>query len=140
METDPVARERITRELKELGYSVSESHAATSPAANQPSPIPETIGAGGISVDTAGHRVIVDSDYVTLAPREYRLLLFLLGNQDRVFSRQQLLVHVWDRDASIGSRTVDVHVRRLRSMLEPYGYEGYIQTVRGAGYRFSLQS
>ena len=99
----------------------------------------ETIAAGGISVDNVGHRVMVDDDYISLAPREYRLLLFLLSNQDRVFSRKQLLGHVWDRDASIGPRTVDVHIRRLRSALEPYGYEGYLQTVRGSGYRFSLE-
>ena len=82
---------------------------------------------------------MVDNDYISLAPREYRLLLFLLSHQDRVFSRKQLLVHVWDRDASIGSRTVDVHVRRLRSALESYGYDRYLQTVRGSGYRFSLE-
>lgn len=140
MESDPITRERITRELKELGYSVSEVSGAAAVPANQPNHIPETIGAGGISVDTAGHRVIVDGDYVTLAPREYRLLLFLLENQDRVFSRKQLLVHVWDRDSSVGPRTVDVHIRRLRSVLEPYKYDRYVQTVRGTGYRFSLNT
>jgi len=140
VETDPVARERITQELRALGYTVGE--AVNEPITQSSVPIQQqdSVTAGGVSIDQVGHRVVVDGDYITLAPREYRLLLFLLSNQDRVFSRQQLLVHVWDRDASIGSRTVDVHVRRLRSMLEPYGYEGYIQTVRGAGYRFSLQS
>lgn len=96
------------------------------------------ISAGGIAIDKIGHRVIVDDTFVTLAPREYRLLLFLLTHQDRVFSRKQLLVYVWDRDAAVGPRTVDVHIRRLRSLLEPYGYDSYLQTVRGAGYRFSL--
>lgn len=98
------------------------------------------ISAGGITVDNVGHRVLIDGTYVSLAPREYRLLLFLLGNQDRVFSRKQLLVHVWDRDVAVGARTVDVHIRRLRSLLEPFGYERYLQTVRGSGYRFSLES
>ena len=77
---------------------------------------------------------------MSLAPREYRLLLFFLSNPDRVFSREQLLVHVWDRDGDVGARTVDVHVRRLRSLLEPFGYDHYLQTVRGSGYRFSLES
>ena len=99
----------------------------------------EKISAGGIAIDNVGHRVAIDGDYVSLAPREYRLLMFLLTQQDRVFSRKQLLVHVWDRDASVGPRTVDVHVRRLRSVLEPYGYDRYLQTVRGTGYRFSLE-
>ncbi len=79
--------------------------------------------AGGITIDDVGHRVAVDGEYLSLAPREYRLLQFLLTNRDRVFSRQQLLVHVWDRDTMVGPRTVDVHVRRLRSLLEPYGFD-----------------
>lgn len=98
----------------------------------------DSISAGGISIDTIGHRVSVNGDYVSLAPREYRLLLFMLTHRDRVFSRKQLLIHVWDRDAAVGPRTVDVHIRRLRSVLESYGYDRYLQTVRGAGYRFSL--
>jgi two-component system phosphate regulon response regulator PhoB len=98
------------------------------------------IDAGGISVDKIGHRVLVDNKVVSLAPREYRLLLFLIGNQDRAFSRRQLLIHVWDRESTVGVRTVDVHIRRLRSVLEPSGYDRYLQTVRGSGYRFSLET
>jgi two-component system phosphate regulon response regulator PhoB len=97
------------------------------------------IEAGGISVDKIGHRVLVDNKVVSLAPREYRLLLFLIGNQDRAFSRRQLLIHVWDRESTVGVRTVDVHIRRLRSVLEPFEYDRYLQTVRGSGYRFSLE-
>jgi len=96
------------------------------------------ISAGGICIDNISHRVSVDNKFVSLAPREYRLLMFLLTHQDRVFSREQLLVHVWDRDATVGPRTVDVHIRRLRSALEPFDCDGYLQTVRGSGYRFSL--
>jgi len=97
----------------------------------------EEMRAGGIVIDNVSHRVFVDGDSITLAPREYRLLLFLMANHDRVFSRRQLLAHVWDRNASVGVRTVDVHIRRLRSILEPYGYDRYLQTVRGSGYRFA---
>jgi two-component system phosphate regulon response regulator PhoB len=96
------------------------------------------ITAGGITVDDPGRRVIVNDTFVSLAPQEYRLLRFLLTHQDRVFSRVQLLLHVWGRDASVGPRTVDVHIRRLRMVLEPSDYDKYIQTVRGSGYRFSL--
>ncbi len=98
------------------------------------------VSAGGIEIDNVSHRVVVDGDFISLAPREYCLLLFLLGNQDRVFSRKQLLVHVWDNDATVGPRTVDVHIRRLRSLFESYGYAKYFQTVRGSGYRFSLDT
>ena len=97
------------------------------------------IKAGAIVIDTVGHRVSVNGNFVSLAPREYRLMLFLLSNQDRVYSRQQLLLHVWDQDTSVGPRTVDVHIRRLRSLLEPFDCQGHLQTVRGSGYRFSIQ-
>ena len=140
LESDPVARARITQELRALGYDVGDSEVVPAHKPEAAFQEPESITAGGVTIDQVGHRVIVDGDFVALAPREYRLLLFLLSNQDRVFSRDQLLVHVWDRDATVGSRTVDVHIRRLRSLLEPYKYERYIQTVRGAGYRFSLKA
>lgn len=100
----------------------------------------QVVSAGGITIDNLGHRVKVDDKYISLAPREYRLLLFMLAHQDRVFSREQLLVHVWDRDSAVGARTVDVHIRRLRSVLEPFEYDKYLQTVRGSGYRFSLKT
>lgn len=98
------------------------------------------LSAGGIAIDTLGYRVSVNGVSVSLAPREYSLLLFLLTNQDRVYTRKQLLVHVWDQDSSVGSRTVDVHIRRLRGVLEPFDCARYLQTVRGSGYRFSLNA
>ena len=140
VDSDPLARARIVKELRELGYEVTESDGREGALEAERSADADVVSAGGISVDSAGHRVVVDSDYVNLAPREYRLLHFLLSYPNRVFSRKQLLVHVWDRDASVGPRTVDVHIRRLRSVLEAYGYDRYIQTVRGTGYRFSLES
>lgn len=100
---------------------------------------PAKLSAGGIAIDDNCRRVVANGKTLTLARREYRLLFFLMQNQERVFSRQQLLVHVWDEQTSIGPRTVDVHIRRLRSSLEAFGFDRYLQTVRGAGYRFSLQ-
>lgn len=97
----------------------------------------ETVTAGGITIDTVGQRVRIDGSYASLAPREYRLLLFMLTNQDRVFTRGQLLMHVWGQNSLAGPRTVDVHVRRLRRVLEPSDYAAFLQTVRGSGYRFS---
>src|SRR6056297_615691 len=98
----------------------------------------DMLSAGEILVDQSSHRVTVAGRPAALAPREYRLMSFLVSNQDRVYSRSQLLIYVWDRDARVGPRTVDVHIRRLRKILEPYGIAHYIQTVRGSGYRFSL--
>jgi len=106
---------------------------AGSPARNRS----RILSAGGICIDTAAQRVTVDGHTIALAPREYRLMLFLLDNEDRVFSRKQLLANVWADAGTVGVRTVDVHIRRLRSLLQASGYDRYFQTVRGSGYRFS---
>jgi two-component system phosphate regulon response regulator PhoB len=67
------------------------------------------------------------------------LLQFFMTHPERVYSRAQLIDLVWGDNVYVEERTVDVHVRRLRQALEPYGYERLIQTVRGAGYRFSTR-
>jgi two-component system phosphate regulon response regulator PhoB len=74
---------------------------------------------------------------VPIGPTEYRLLYFFMTHPERVYTRGQLLDHVWGGGSEVEERTVDVHIRRLRKTLEPYGQEGLVQTVRGAGYRFS---
>lgn len=97
----------------------------------------EVIEEGNISLDSAGHRVTAGGNAVRLGPTEYRLLQFLMSHPDRVYSREQLLDRVWGANVYVEERTVDVHVRRLRKALSPNGADKYIQTVRGAGYRFS---
>ncbi len=74
-----------------------------------------------------------------LGPTEYRLLQFFMEHPERVYSRSQVLDRVWGGNVYVEERTVDVHIRRLRKALEPYGCESLVQTVRGAGYRFSTQ-
>jgi len=74
---------------------------------------------------------------INLSPTEFRLLHFFVTHAERVYSRSQLLDAVWGANAYIEERTVDVHIRRLRKMFEPYDCDVYIQTVRGMGYRFS---
>ena len=86
------------------------------------------------------HRVIADGHAVNLGPTEYRLLTFMMTHSDRVYSRSQLLDRVWGGNVYVEERTVDVHIRRLRKALETSGYDRFVQTVRGAGYRFSAQS
>jgi two-component system phosphate regulon response regulator PhoB len=93
----------------------------------------------GLSLDPVGHRVQVDAEPLSLAPTEFRLLHFFMSNPDRVYSREQLLDHVWGRGVFVEERTVDVHIRRLRKALAERGYDRFIQTVRGAGYRFSIR-
>jgi two-component system, OmpR family, phosphate regulon response regulator PhoB len=91
---------------------------------------------GGIKIDAAAQAVMIDDILVTMGRLEYRLLHFFVSNQNRVYSRQQLLNHVWGVDKFLDERTVDVHVRRLRKRLSLAGYDRYIQTVHGSGYRF----
>lgn len=94
----------------------------------------------GLCVDPVSHRVSANGKVLDIAPTEYRLLHFFMTHPDRAFSRSQLLDHVWGTDAYLEERTVDVHVRRLRMILEPSGHAKYLQTVRGVGYRFSLRN
>jgi two-component system phosphate regulon response regulator PhoB len=99
----------------------------------------EVLSRGGLTVDSAAHRVKVGTEKIDLGPTEFRLLHFFISHPDRVFSRDQLLDRVWGSNVYIDDRTVDVHVRRLRKALSPFGRDKLIQTVRGAGYRFSEQ-
>jgi two-component system phosphate regulon response regulator PhoB len=93
----------------------------------------------GLELDTKGHRVSADGTTVEMGPTEFRLLQFFMSHLERVYSRGQLLDMVWGRGTFVEERTVDVHIRRLRKALSEHGYDGYVQTVRGAGYRFSTQ-
>jgi len=99
----------------------------------------EMTAAGDIVLDAAAHRVTVNGDAVHLGPTEYRLLQYLMTHADRVYSRNQLLDRVWGANVYVEERTVDVHVRRLRKALTTHGVQRHIQTVRGAGYRFSTK-
>jgi two-component system phosphate regulon response regulator PhoB len=93
----------------------------------------------GLRMDMARHCVTVADAEVKMGPTEFRLLHFFITHPERVYSRDQLLDRVWGRNAYIEERTVDVHIRRLRKALEPSGHDQLIQTVRGVGYRFSIQ-
>ncbi|TCZ87010.1 phosphate regulon transcriptional regulator PhoB [Lysobacter sp. N42] len=100
-----------------------------------------SIAVGDLRIDGAAHRVLARSpageQAVQIGPTEYRLLHFFMTHPDRVYSRSQLLDHVWGGSVYVEERTIDVHIRRLRKTLEPHGLDGMVQTVRGAGYRFS---
>ena len=95
-----------------------------------------TISAGAISMDTVSRQVFLDGKPAHIGPTEYRLLECFMKNENRAFSRAQLLDHVWGANVFIEERTVDVHIRRLRKILEKAGLTHYIQTVRSHGYRF----
>ena len=100
-----------------------------------------SVQVGGLRIDGAAHRVFADtstgSTPVHIGPTEYRLLHFFMTHPERVYTRSQLLDHVWGGSVYVEERTVDVHIRRLRKTLEPHRLDPMVQTVRGAGYRFS---
>lgn len=105
----------------------------------------EPLQVDGLHLDPASHRVSINTNPIQLGPTEYRLLKFFLTHQERVYTRSQLLDHVWGGNVYVEERTVDVHIRRLRKALSQGsedgldGHERYVQTVRGAGYRFSAK-
>ena len=91
----------------------------------------------GLRVDPVTHRVTGNGSQLDLGPTEFRLLHFFMTHQERVFNRTMLLDQVWGDHVFVEERTVDVHIRRLRAVLEATGHDRLIQTVRGSGYRFS---
>lgn len=94
---------------------------------------------GDLVLDAVAHRVSIEGRPVELGPTEFRLLQVFMRHPERVYSRSQLIDRVWGGNVYIEERTVDVHIRRLRKALSPGGHDRFIQTVRGAGYRFSRQ-
>ena len=96
-----------------------------------------SIQAGPLRLDAGQQKLLVHQQPVHIGPTEYRLLHFLMSHGNRVYTRNQLLDHVWGGASDIEDRTVDVHIRRLRRALEPFQLESMIETVRGSGYRFS---
>ncbi|NKI34603.1 phosphate regulon transcriptional regulatory protein PhoB [Wenzhouxiangella sp. XN79A] len=100
----------------------------------------DEVAAGQLVLNLASHRVLADGQPVELGPTEFRMLKFFMTHQDRVYSRSQLLDHVWGGGVYVEERTVDVHVLRLRKALAPFGFDKFLQTVRGAGYRFSPEA
>jgi DNA-binding response OmpR family regulator len=95
----------------------------------------EIIACDGLLIDLATCEVTVDGRVVELTFKEYELLKLLAGNRGRVFTRDALLDKIWGYDYLGGDRTVDVHIRRLRSKIEQFGHT-FIETVRNIGYRF----
>lgn len=97
------------------------------------------IEAEGLILDPVSQRLSADGTPLEIGPTEYRLLAFFMSHPERAYTRTQLLDQVWGGNVYVEDRTIDVHIRRLRKVLEPYNYAEFIQTVRGTGYRFSTQ-
>ncbi|MEQ8288444.1 MAG: phosphate regulon transcriptional regulator PhoB [Gammaproteobacteria bacterium] len=93
----------------------------------------------GLTLDPETYRVSANDQIIDISPTEFKLLHFFIGHPERVYSRSQLLDQVWGENVYVEERTVDVHIRRLRKTLEPFGFDKFIQTVRSVGYRFSTR-
>ncbi len=104
-----------------------------------PTAIEAVIDVQGLRLDPVSHRVTVEEQALEMGPTEFRLLHFFMTHPERVYSREQLLNNVWGTNVYVEDRTVDVHIRRLRKAVSGSGHDRLIQTVRGAGYRFSTR-
>jgi two-component system phosphate regulon response regulator PhoB len=102
-----------------------------------PTSLEEAIEVQGLRLDPISHRVTSQGNELDMGPTEFRLLHFFMTHPERVYSREQLLDHVWGTNVYVEDRTVDVHIRRLRKAIGSLGHDRLVQTVRGAGYRFS---
>ncbi|MDX1434621.1 MAG: phosphate regulon transcriptional regulator PhoB [Gammaproteobacteria bacterium] len=120
-------------------FSVRELTARVKAVLRRSAPASEDgpIEVDGLRLDPVSHRVTGEGQPVKMGPTEFRMLQFFMANQERVFTRSQLLDRVWGSNVYVEERTVDVHIRRLRKALSPHGYDRFIQTIHGTGYRFS---
>ena len=100
----------------------------------------QPIEIGGLRLDPVSHRVTGHGRTIRIGPTEFRMLRFFMSHPERVFTRNQLLDRVWGQGVYVEERTVDVHIRRLRKTLAGHGFDWFVQTVHGTGYRFSRQS
>jgi two-component system phosphate regulon response regulator PhoB len=130
--TRALKRDRETRELPARINAVLRRSA--------PNGVDELIEFEGLVLDQGSHRVMVGQRTVALGPTEYRMLEFFMTHPERVYTRDQLLDRIWGGNVYVEERTIDVHIRRLRKALEDFGYDHFVQTVRGSGYRFSART
>jgi two-component system phosphate regulon response regulator PhoB len=134
---DYVVKPFSTRELISRVRAVLRRARSESAQAQAPAPGSERLRVGGLVLDPDERRALADGRPLSMGPTEYRLLRLFMQHPGRAWSRGQLLNELWGNDRAVEERTVDVHIRRLRKALEPTGHAGYVQTVRGHGYRFS---
>lgn len=99
----------------------------------------EPVCQGVLELRPEQHRIFAEGEEIGLGPTEFKLLHFFMQHPERVYSREQILDSVWGQNVYIEERTVDVHVQRLRKALSKCGAKSYVQTVRGTGYRFSVE-
>lgn len=97
---------------------------------------PQPIQIGGLTIDKKSYSVVLNGNSLVLPKKEFELLLFLAQNPNKVFSRDELLFNIWGSDVYVLSRTVDVHIRKVREKIG----EGFITTTKGVGYKFEFRN
>lgn len=128
----PFAVREVVLRVTALANRIAERRALPAPSAHPPEPR-QVVRLGPIELDLATHEVTIDGVAAALRPLEYKLLQLLLSDPGRVFSREELLEQVWNMRGDVNTRTVDVHVRRLRMSLGSAA--DLVETVHGFGYR-----
>lgn len=129
--TKPFSMRELLARVKAMLRRVQMEHSEVQPTAG------EQVVSGNLAIDITRHEVKLGGKVLELKPKEFELLMFLMQNRGRAYTREQLLEKVWGWEFSGGSRTVDVHVRWLRSRIEADAENPQrIITVRGVGYRF----
>ena len=91
-------------------------------------------------IDSENHVTTYKEILIKLGPTEFKLLYLLLANRQRVMTRERIVEKIWTNEAEVDSRTVDVHIKRLRATLQDHGINSSIETIRGAGYKISEES
>jgi len=126
--------------LARIRSAIRRAHTKTAPEPGSEEPGTDMLEASGVIMDTGRHRVTVDGRQVSLPLKEFDLLEVLIRNAGRLLTRRQLLNWVWGSDYVGDTKTLDVHIRRLREKLEPNpAVPTRLVTVRGLGYRFEAE-
>lgn len=107
---------------------------------NSPDLIDDKIKYGNLMIDSENHVTTYKEILIKLGPTEFKLLYLLLANRQRVMTRERIVEKIWTNEAEVDSRTVDVHIKRLRATLQDHGINSSIETIRGAGYKISEES
>jgi DNA-binding response OmpR family regulator len=132
---DTGSSEEIARKAKTLEFTLYAEASSTTDDTSDSQSLPQHT----LKIDPAKHEVSINGQVLPLRAKEFALLYTLASRPQEAFSRKELSETVWGQDHLQSSRTIDVHVRRLRSLLDEYSVAHYLRTIHGVGYRFEIE-